>query len=413
MADVNFLFYEENTTDAGVKKLIGKVPAHKDILASANPVFYAEFYGSIKEQGEVEIVDSSPDAFKEFLQYFYCGRVTFTMDNISEIMYLANKYMIADCMDACTKYLTDNLTLKDIWWAYFLCILHDRQQLKQFCEEQITWNADTLLKSDEFLACSQKSLHEILKMDLHCRESIVFGRCLAWAKNACQQNGLDENDESNLRNQLGDCLFLIRFGTMTLDEFSEYKCYGMFTADEVLDIVRSITFKGFFSKKFNQLPRRFWDESKVWMCRPNQLDKCVQVQRHENVFITSNAITLLGGVYFTKVRRNSGDSNTFNAIVSIEEINGHTFATETGTVLFKETQDFVCNTEGYIKLPIPIVINPCNTYHICLDVTHPTGSLYSYRRRLGKVRSNNSLIITFQNDYGHYHRISRLELIDF
>ncbi|XP_031631796.1 uncharacterized protein LOC116346036 [Contarinia nasturtii] len=335
------------------------------------------------------------------------------MENIPEVMYLANKYMVAECMDACTKYLTDNLTTTNVCWVYELAILHERQQLKQICDEHITSNAETLLKSDEFLSCSQKSLREILKMDLHCKESIVFDRCLAWAKNACQQNGLDENDGSNLRNQLGKCLFLIRFGTMRIQEFSEatLKCKGMFTADELCDVMGSITLNGFFSKKFNQVPRRFWDESKVWRCKPKPLKRVAfQIQFLESVFFTSNKMTLLGGIYIPNV----WGERSFSAKATVVEIKGHSFATEAGTILFEEDKNFVCNAEGYVKLPTPIIINPSNSYEICLEVTSTTVNLLTSKWDLGEVPSMNGLIIKFKHIYlNSVHMSFGLELIDF
>ncbi|XP_031629053.1 BTB/POZ domain-containing protein 3-like [Contarinia nasturtii] len=415
LADVNFLFYEENVTDATAKKLIEKMPAHKLILASASCVFRAEFYGSIKEKGDVEIVDSSPKAFKEFLQCFYLGTVTFTMEHIPEIMYLANKYMVADCMDGCVKHLHDNLTSTNVCWVYDLAILHEHQQLKKFCEEQIVLNAERVLESDGFLACSQKLLREILKLDFHCKESIVFDRCLAWAKNACQQNRLDKNDGLNLRSQLGDCLFLIRFGTMTIQEFSEatLKCEGMFTADELCDIMRSISLKGLVSKKFNQNPRQrlCWDESKVWECLPNTANsEWQQLQGRESVFITSNKMTLLGGVYFTNVYEDYNVVKTLNTKVSIVEIKGHSFATETGTIIFEETKNIYHNRSNYMKLPIPIVINAGNTYQICLEFPKYFAGLYFDGYSLGEVTSEKGLSITFQNDS---HLIEGLDLIDY
>ncbi|XP_031626917.1 BTB/POZ domain-containing protein 6-A-like [Contarinia nasturtii] len=417
LTDVNFLFYEENTTDINAKKLIEKVPAHKLILASSSSVFRAEFYGSIKEKGDVEIVDSSPEAFKEFLQCFYLSTVTFTMKHIPEIMYLANKYMVADCMDGCAKYLNDNLTSTNVCWVYDFAILHEHHQLKQFCEEHIISNAERVLESDEFRTCSQKLLREILKLDLRCQESIVFDRCLAWAKNACQQNGLDEKVSVNLRNQLGDCLFLIRFGTMTIREFSEatLKCEGMFTVYEMGDIWRSISFKGFVSKKFNQIPRTLcWDESKVWKCYPNTTTLLQSLQGCESVFITSNKTTLLSGIYFVFSYDERYVPSTLNAKVSIVEIKGHSFATETGKILFEETKNMKNSIAGnYFKPPIPIVINASNTYQICLEFSNYYGGGYIYRRKLGEVISKNGLSITFQNDCGRDHIITGLELIDY
>ncbi|XP_031630850.1 BTB/POZ domain-containing protein 1-like [Contarinia nasturtii] len=413
-SDVNFLFFEKKNNRRSARKLIEKVPAHKIILAAASPVFDAEFFGSIKENGDVEIVDSSPEAFKEFLQCFYLGTVTFTMKNIPEIMNLANKYDVPDCMNACTKFVNDNLTSKDICWVYDLAILHEHQELKKFCDEFITTNADTVLKSNEFLTCSKKMLREILKLDLLCKESIVFDRCLAWAKNACQQNGMDENVASNLRDQLDFCLFLFRFGSMTIQEFSlaTLGCEGIFTVGEMDDIVSSISLKGFVSKKFNQNPRLCWDQSKVWMCETTKSGKTSPIQSREIVFITSNRTALLGGIFFWSIQHMGSYGYILNAKVSIVEIQGQSFATGTGKILYEETSNIPFRVRNYLKLSTPIIIKPTNTYKFCLEVTNQTGNQISFCYRLGEVKSSNGLIITFHNVGGRGHMISGLDLIE-
>lgn len=56
--DVCFIFVVEND--------VLRLPANKGILAAASLVSDAMFNGDFKEQGDVEIVDASPAAFKEF-----------------------------------------------------------------------------------------------------------------------------------------------------------------------------------------------------------------------------------------------------------------------------------------------------------------------------------------------------------
>lgn len=412
MSDVNFLFYEKNTENVDSKKLIEKVPAHKLILASASPVFEAEFYGLIKENGDIDIVDSSPEAFKEFLQCFYLGAVTFTMKNIPEIMNLANKYDVSDCMDACVQFFTDNFTEKDIWLAYELANLHEHKKLKKFCEKHIVNSSDTVLKSDEFLDCDKKSLHEILKLDLNSREITVFNRCLAWAKNACQQNGLDENNFKNLRNQLGDCLYLIRFGTMTIHEFSTLNCDGIFTTVELKDIIRSISSKGYVSMKFNQNLRQKnsskveWNESRVLIYNSIFGESVGPVQSSEIVFITTNKTTLLGGIYLAPVWYNEDINFSLNVSFSITEIQGKSVSSETGSILFSDTKKIFFHNQAYIKPPTPLIINSKNMYRLCFNFGK---NLLSMGCHLGEIKSETDLIVTFKGENGK-HMIAALEL---
>lgn len=83
--DVQFIF-ALNSND------VIKISAHKKVLAASSPVFYAMFYGPLKECGDVKIVDVSPDAFREFLQLFYNNEVKLTKKNRDEVNKLIDKY---------------------------------------------------------------------------------------------------------------------------------------------------------------------------------------------------------------------------------------------------------------------------------------------------------------------------------
>ena len=63
MADVHFMVGSESTQR--------RIPAHKFILATGSPVFYAMFYGSLTGDKEVTIPDVEPEAFLKLLQWVY------------------------------------------------------------------------------------------------------------------------------------------------------------------------------------------------------------------------------------------------------------------------------------------------------------------------------------------------------
>ena len=42
--------------------------AHKYMLVSRSPVFYAMFCGEMTEQGDIRVEDAKPEAFKELLR---------------------------------------------------------------------------------------------------------------------------------------------------------------------------------------------------------------------------------------------------------------------------------------------------------------------------------------------------------
>ncbi|XP_055306655.1 BTB/POZ domain-containing protein 6-B-like [Sitodiplosis mosellana] len=248
-ADVRFVF---NVDDKSVK-----VPANKVILSVLSPVFKAMFFGSLKEGNEVPIEDADPDAFEEFLQLFYLGEVTLTMENIETVVRLADKYDVLEHVNACAVLLKSQLTLDNMCFGYQLALTLKNEELIKFCEGKITNLPKEVFASDAFKRCDKDTLERILELNFMCKEIDIFDACLTWAKHACEQNDLNATQSVNLRSKLGDFLKLIRFGAMTNEEFGKkYMLHkGLFTLEELEDIMLSLSVKEYEPKIFNQISR--------------------------------------------------------------------------------------------------------------------------------------------------------------
>ncbi|XP_055310677.1 BTB/POZ domain-containing protein 3-like [Sitodiplosis mosellana] len=249
-ADVNFVFnvYDE----------CEKVPANKANLAVLSPVFKTMFFGSLPEKGDVPIPDADVDAFKEFLQIFYLGKVSLTMENIETVVHLADKYDVLEHVNACAVFPKGQLTLDNMCWGYQLAVNLKHKDLIEFCEDQIAKSPKEVFTTDAFQRCGKSTLKRILELGLICDETDIFDACLTWAKYACERNDLDVADAVNLRTQLGDCLNLIRFGLMKIGEFSKiYMLHkGLFTSEEFEDIILILTSPEYEPKIFSRISRR-------------------------------------------------------------------------------------------------------------------------------------------------------------
>lgn len=246
-ADVYFTFSAENED-------IVKVPAHKIILATISQVFEAMFYGPVKQEGDIPIVDSTQETFIEFLQLFYVTEVKLTSKNIVAVMNLCKQYMLDESIKLCSYFVQKTITLDNVCEGYDLAIFFDQEDLKKFCEQKIAGNATEILQSNNLLSYNQDLLRIILQLDsLDCDESVVFERCIDWAKANCAQKNLDENNMNNLRFVLGELFYDIRFGDMTLGTFNIHNCLykGLFSLEEIKDIENMITLKDYKSEKFN------------------------------------------------------------------------------------------------------------------------------------------------------------------
>lgn len=244
LADVYFVFESKNKTSE-------RVPAHKLLLMMGCVVFRVMFNGSWKEENEVHIIDTSPNAFKEFLQFFYTGEVVLTAFNVTAVMNLGRKYAVDECVAMCVKFLKNTLNESNVCIAYEVALLYEQDELKKACKTLIGLNTAAVLKSSDFLSCSRSTLAAILQLDwLTCSEVELFKAYMARTMAASKQNVLTKDA---VKEHLGDLLYQIRFGSMSLQEFAALiPLYGdAFSYDEHKDIIQLIADEEFKPTFFN------------------------------------------------------------------------------------------------------------------------------------------------------------------
>lgn len=99
-----------------------ELSAHKSVLAASSPVFNRMFNGELKEKGDVDIKDASASGFKEFLNFFYGVPMQLTIENVAEVLKLADKYDVEDCFPICIDFLKRNLDTDIVFGLYGDCI---------------------------------------------------------------------------------------------------------------------------------------------------------------------------------------------------------------------------------------------------------------------------------------------------
>lgn len=128
---------------------------HKMILASASEVFERMFYGNFLEGSEItRITDVDPISFDLFLKYVYCYDLDprlVTTENIREIVYLSDKYMVTDFADECITILKDkNWHISDIFPIFEIGCMYDNLPLLFASYKKICRNAKDLLEHESF-----------------------------------------------------------------------------------------------------------------------------------------------------------------------------------------------------------------------------------------------------------------------
>ncbi|KAL3080397.1 hypothetical protein niasHS_011330 [Heterodera schachtii] len=236
-ADVYFL-----VGDGDEKELVS---AHKLILKHSSDVFEAMFcFDAKKEKVEfgsadcpVKMPDVEAAAFKVMLSFIYAEDLSgLNGDNAMAVLYAAKKYNILSLVGSSLQILFSEM--RNVFFAYAQARLFDLENYVSDCLDYIDKNADTLLKSEEFLQIDQKTFCEILERDeLQISGEIsIWNAARCWADEKCRQNGIDCSAE-NRRQMLGPALFNIRFPLLSNEEFTKNIVpFGVLSKDEMIAI---------------------------------------------------------------------------------------------------------------------------------------------------------------------------------
>ncbi|XP_031629136.1 BTB/POZ domain-containing protein 3-like [Contarinia nasturtii] len=390
-ADVHFAFEIDGDEQ--------RVAAHKNILALGSPVFYAMFYGPLKEKGDVKIRDASMNGFMDFLTIFYMEEVKITTNNVAEFIDLANKYDMPEGMKICEEFLLENTKVVDLCKHYALAVKFNLNNLLKKCECGIRENATEVFKSNDFINISKKVLELILKLDnYNCFEADIFNACVAWAKNACEENETDATEKQSLRQSLGECFYLIPFTTMKIAAFSKvvFANKTLFTLDEVADIMalimtgESTEVSTKFMKNRDAVEVFNWDDEYIIECdrdgnqeyeeesdkeerkRLDEEGKGTLISRDEYTTFTASEKMLFGGFRFVDFKNVTNVTNAGNDLSATIKI---TKQIDNVYELMEKIQlcvyaDKKTTKPIDIKLEKPIIITPRVKYNIHVDFSN-------------------------------------------
>lgn len=252
------------TDKAGDEK---RILAHKVILATASPIFNELFTNDSQRNDNIRITDISAEGFTEFLQLFYKSKVDFTIDHITDVLRLIDKYDVPDCFKVVQAFLHNSVTIENV------CLLFGLATSFNLCddvikrlESMIKVNSKPALESATFPLISKATMEIILGWNgLNCDETIVFEAVINWAKAAAVRRGLETSVE-NIKEELGSAIKLIRFPTLSLEQFVNVleKYPNLLNSNEYIDILAYIAKKrpltaafGYDTKRRKTSGRRF------------------------------------------------------------------------------------------------------------------------------------------------------------
>lgn len=224
-----------------------RIPAHKFLLIAMNQIIQKRFTESWKDKPEIRITDASPDAFKDFLQFFYLNQVILTTQNIIEIVHLANTFKSVECLNLCNDFLS-TLSLSELQK-----LVKKRNLL---CEKRIRGNTVEFINSPDLLASTPAVIRLMLSMDsMTCTEMELFEGVMRWIRS---RTNLESLDKDQVQAEIGNLFYKFRFGTMSIQEFAKLLASheNLFSKEETNDIIQMIASPDFQSKIFENNRRK-------------------------------------------------------------------------------------------------------------------------------------------------------------
>ncbi|XP_036330855.1 BTB/POZ domain-containing protein 6 [Rhagoletis pomonella] len=218
LADCEFLVGDQASEEPHLFR------CHKMILATASEVFERMFYSDFVVVGPVRVTEVSPASFKRFLRYVYVYEIEvdplLSLNELGELFYLADKYMMQDLTDALVEHLKrkHNWTSGDVWPMYDLACLHENLPLLLLCYAEISKFAENLLFGDSFYRLNVNHLKRLvilLSQQSHISTKLILQQLEEYGR----RNNLHKNRESEEFFKLVDAACQLDFNKLSRADF--------------------------------------------------------------------------------------------------------------------------------------------------------------------------------------------------
>lgn len=241
LADVWFL----------VKSKDGKserIPGHRLVLASNNDVMRSLLYPiefdkdnvasfntkpNKGDEKDIEIADTTPEAFKMMLTCIYTDKVEVDQGDLNILIDLAKRFQVEALRIACVEFMEGDITADSACKRFEegRKLLNDASFGLKYIEE----NAQDVFASEDFLNLTRESLTVLLKSNSLCiEEADLFEAVIRWAEAECKRQDKKVTAD-NKREVLGDLVTLVRFPQLTMQEVvTKVQFSQMLTQEDLL-----------------------------------------------------------------------------------------------------------------------------------------------------------------------------------
>ena len=240
LSDIKFVVEAPQNGESCSKRRQIVIPAHKFLLSISSPVFFAMFCSEMAESQElIDLPDCEYEGMLELLRYIYTDEVCLNGNNVMQVLYLAEKYMIPRLADECAKHLRQNLDSSIVLGVLKFAQQYENEDLPFQWWDFIDKKTEEVLKSSDFATVEKCFLEELLDRDtLNVKEVELFKAVNYWAEKECKRQNL-QAEGAVKRKLLGEKIIKnIRFPVMTKDEFiNVVSVTNILTEEDTIDIM--------------------------------------------------------------------------------------------------------------------------------------------------------------------------------
>lgn len=160
-----------------------EIAAHKMVLASCSPYFYAMFTGFDESRQErITLQGVDHHALQLLIEYVYTALVHVTEDNVQVLLTAANLLQLTDVRDACCDYLQTQLDPTNCLGIRDFADMHGCLELLNYADTYIEQHFSEVVQFDEFLNLTQPQVASLIRSDrlLVSGEEKVYEAVIAW-----------------------------------------------------------------------------------------------------------------------------------------------------------------------------------------------------------------------------------------
>lgn len=229
--------------------------AHRVILAARSEYFRALLFNGMREShySEVELVDTSADAFKILLKYIYTGKLSLSSlkeELVLDVLGLAHKYGFSELELGISEYLKAMLSVRNMCTIYGAAHLYLLRSLSEVCLNFADKHASEILSTQGFLQLSANAVEQMIQRDSLCAPEIdIFKAVREWVR-----HHPDDTEGAEL------VMSRLRLPLIKLDDLlNVVRPSGLISSDAILDAIKEqqekksveLTYRGFLLPNVN------------------------------------------------------------------------------------------------------------------------------------------------------------------